>query len=256
MVIDINTSLGHWPFQSLGAETPARLTAILKSAGITTALVSSIDAVLLPSPDRENERLARLLRGSRRLIPVPVVNPLLPQWPEAARACGPLAPAVKVYPNYHGYRLAEPCVAELMGLLARERMGLILPLRIEDERSHYPLMKVPAVPVADILELARSLPGVNVLCCCPYRQEAAALLKGPPNVYVDISMIDGLDPVRVLTKQGPASRILFGSHTPFLAAPAAVLKVRESDIPPADRRAIFAASARRALRLPSASRRT
>jgi uncharacterized protein len=251
MIFDVNASVGHWPFQALEAETPARLAAILSRAGISKALVSSIDAVLLPAPDRENERLFRLLRGREHLIPVPVVNPLLPQWRDTVRKYAARTPAVKAYPDYHGYPLSDGCVAELMRELTQRGLALILPLRIEDERSHHPLMKVPAVPTDDILSLARAFPRVTVACCCPYRQEAAALLKGPPNVYVDISMIDGLDPIQAIVKQASPTRVLFGSHAPFLCAESAVLKVNESDISGGDRRRILWENARCVLRLPA-----
>jgi uncharacterized protein len=252
MIFDINTSVGHWAFQALDADTPARLAALLARAGIAKALVSSIDAVLLPAPDRENERLFSALRKRGPLIPVPVINPLLPQWLDTVRTYAARTPAVKVYPSYHGYPLSDGRMGDLMRELLRRRLALILPLRVEDERSHHPLMKVPGVSVADILQLAGAFPHVTVACCCPYRHEAAALLKGPANVHVDISMIDGLDPVRTIVEAASARRVLFGSHAPFLCAPSAVLKVSESDISQADRRRVLWENARRALRLPAA----
>ena len=182
---------------------------------------------------------------------MPVVNPLLPQWPDMVREYAVRTPAVKVHPNYHGYLLSDGCMWELMKELSRKRLALILPLRVEDERSHHPLMKVPAVPAADILQLARAFPSVTIACCCPYSREAAALLKGPPNVCVDISMIDGLDPVQTVVRAATSKRVLFGSHAPFLCAASAVLKVNESDIPESNRRRILWENAQRAFRLPA-----
>ncbi|MBN2584215.1 MAG: amidohydrolase family protein [Planctomycetes bacterium] len=249
MIFDVNLSVGHWPFQALHAETPSRLATIMARAGIAAGLVSSIDAVLLPAPDDENEQLFSRLGKHEQLIPVPVVNPLLPQWPGAVRQYAARTPAVKIYPNYHGYALSDECVAELLRELGRRRLALLLPLRIEDERSHHPLMKVPVVPTDDILRLAGAFPDVAIVCCCPYSREAAALLKGPPNVYVDISMIDGLDPVRSLVEAASSRRVLFGSHAPFLYALPATLKVEESDIAVADRQRIQWKNARQILRL-------
>jgi hypothetical protein len=249
MVFDVNLSFGHWPFQALAAETPARLRRILTRSGINAGLVSSIDAVLLPAPDDANERLFAHLPAAGNVLAVPVVNPTLPQWPDTVRAGIGRTPAVKVYPNYHRYALSDRRVAELMRELARRRLAMLLPMRIEDERSHHPLMKVPAVPADDVLRLARAFPDVTVVCCCPYRNEAAALLKGPANLCVDLSMVDGPDPVQMLLRAGPARRVLFGSHAPFLCADAAVLKVRESDLAAADRQRILWKNARRVFRM-------
>jgi hypothetical protein len=45
------------------------LEAALARAGIAQALVSSLEAILRPAPDRENARLFSRLRGHRRLLP-------------------------------------------------------------------------------------------------------------------------------------------------------------------------------------------
>jgi len=246
-IFDVNLSFGHWPFQALRTETPSRLAALMARAGISAGLVSSIDAVLLPAPDDENQRLFSLLTKHPHLIPVPVINPLLPQWPDAIGRYAAHTPAVKLYPNYHGYRLGAPCVAELMRQLGRRRLALVLPLRIEDERSHHPLMKVPAVPADDVLALARAFPKVPIVCCCPYAREAARLVRGPANLHVDISMVDGMDPVQALVRAGSSRRVLFGSHTPFLYAMAAVMKVTESDLSRTDQRRVLRDNAARML---------
>ena len=253
MILDVHASFGHWPFQALEADTAARLAALLARTGISKALVSPVDAVLRPAPDDANARLFRALRGHRRLIPVPVLNPTLPQWPGVFREHAGRFPAVKVYPNYHGYSPADKRLGALMAELRRRRLVLLLPLRIEDERSQYPLMKVPGVPVDEVVRLARAFPHVPIACCCPSTDEAIALLKGASSIHVDISYADGPDPVRTLAAAGKtfARRILFGSHAPFLYAASAVLKVTESDVSPADKRGILSGNARRVFRLGS-----
>ena len=57
-LIDVNTSLGHWPTREFSIRTAAALAKKLKGEGISSAWVSSIDAVLAPDPDPCDERLA------------------------------------------------------------------------------------------------------------------------------------------------------------------------------------------------------
>ena len=58
MIIDINTWLGHYPFQKLAVDNAAKLSKELKSAGINKAYVSSINAVFYADPDLGNMELA------------------------------------------------------------------------------------------------------------------------------------------------------------------------------------------------------
>jgi predicted TIM-barrel fold metal-dependent hydrolase len=60
-------------------------------------------------------------------------------------------------------------------------------------------------------------------------------------------MLETIAALETLLKDVPADRILFGSHTPSLYFEAALLKLKESALPPATQRAISHENARRLL---------
>ena len=67
---------------------------------------------------------------------------------------------MRILPNYHQFALDDACADALMRELAERRLTLLLQMRIEDERSQYPLMKVPGVAVEAAVGLARRFPAV------------------------------------------------------------------------------------------------
>lgn len=251
---DVNVWLGHWPFQLFAVDTAGALARLLDAEGITRALVSAAEAAFLPDCAEANALLARRLKGSTGLIPVPVVNPAMGNWRDVllrARDAG--APAVKLLPGYHCYGLGDACSLELLEELAREPLGpVMVQLRIEDERAHHPLCRIPGVDCGAVIEAARRFPSLVVVALCPYFAEAARLLAETENVCVDLSFVEHMRTVGSLLDGAPGGRrtegrVLFGSHTPFLYTRAATLKLDAPDVPASTREAIASGNASRIL---------
>jgi uncharacterized protein len=72
-------------------------------------------------------------------------------------------------------------------------------------------------------------------------------LTNAGNVFVEIATLETLAALETLVKDIPVERILFGSHAPSFYFEAAILKLQESSLPAAHRRAITHESARRLL---------
>lgn len=250
-VIDVNVSFGNWPFQKFLQDRAAKLSRHLKSEGISLALVSSIESVFYSDPDVYNRLLLEKLKPDPSLSPVMVFNPFLSGWKQrlAEYTDSREIKAVKILPNYHNYSLSSPSVEELVGELIRRKMLLIIQMRMEDERNQYPLLKVAGVEFEQVIKLANRFPQASILCLCPYYQEAIALVKETDNVYVDISFTEQLDTVVSLLKEIPASRVLFGSHTPFLYTRSAVMKIKSADISKKNLKAIMFNNASHLLKL-------
>ncbi|MBN1676080.1 MAG: amidohydrolase family protein [Kiritimatiellae bacterium] len=247
MLTDINVSLGFWPFQRFALDSAAKLSRHLKAEGISRALVSSVEAVLYPDPDVYNRLLLRRTKPYRNLLPVPVINPLHPDWRNRLRsyAATRAANAVKIFANYHSYSLRSRPVRDLAEELAGRKAPLVIQMRLEDERNQYPRMKVPGVKAADVAKLASRYPAQSFVCVCCYWNEAISLVREADNVYVDISFTERLNTVEALLRDVPAQRLLFGSHTPFLYARAAVMKMTAARIAKRDREAIASKNAAR-----------
>ncbi len=234
MIIDCNVGFGHWPFARFAEDTPARLDRLLAGNGIVTALVSSAEAILYEEPAACNGDLVRRLRGSPRLLPVPVANPRVRSAGSIVAAAG--LNAVKLIPTYHAYSLRDDAAVGLCSQAAERGLPVLVQMRVEDERSHYELLKVPGVPVEDILALAGKVPKLVVVALCPYFEEAVRLAAA--GVYVDISFAETLDTLRQLCDKAPFERILFGSHAPWLYPRAAAAKLDKSTIRDEQREAI------------------
>jgi len=185
MIVDVNVSLGRWPFQRFAVETPRQLVAHLRKHGIGQAWVAAVESALYPEPDEYDGRLFRRLRSVGGLHFVKTVNPTLANWRSslAEWADGKGVRAVKVYPNYHQFALGDPCVRELAGELLRRRMTLLVAMRLEDERGQYPLMKVPGVPCGDIAAFARATPRLPVVALSAYLNELWGLTDGADNAW-------------------------------------------------------------------------
>jgi hypothetical protein len=239
MIIDVNVSIGRWPFLHYRGFSPARILSILKKEGIDSALVSSIDAILYPDPVVPDQALVRQLKPYPQLKPVLVINPLFSNWRESLEEYGNINLLVKLFPNYHRYSLLSPQVKELIEELAKRKDILMIQMRLEDERTQSPLMKVPGVSVDEVTGISRDFPEIPVIALCPYFQEAVNLIKETKNIYVDISFIEKMETIPSLLKEVPCSRVLFGSHTPFLYARSAILKLREPGLDKRVRELIF-----------------
>lgn len=230
MILDTNTWVGHWPFQRLTPATPAALIRQLRTEGIDQAWTAAADAVLYPDPQQGNEVWLPRLAKVQGLVPVAVIDPTLPNWPESLDRCvhdwG--AQVIRLVPSYHRLKLNDPRVDELV-LAAAGRLAISIQFRMEDERRHHPLMKVPPPAADDLLALARRHPRTTFHVACAYLDEAVEL-AGAPNVVLEISSLEGMDTLRAVTAQIPAERLCFGSYTPFYYTRAAVLKLRHTDL--------------------------
>jgi len=232
MLVDVNCSLGRWPFQNCRLRAAKQLAAHLAACGIGRALVSSIEAVLDPDPHACNLELAHSLADQRSLLPLMTVDPTLGHWQECLaqyREMG-LGHALTVVPNYHRYTLGAPAVDALAESMVRHDAVLVVRMRVEDERRQHPLMKVPGVDPATVVALAERHPELRILCLCTYLREVAALVERTPNVWVDIACVEFLNTVRKLLTKVPAQRVVFGSHTPLLYTQANLMKLEHAEV--------------------------
>ena len=235
MIIDCNVGFGHWPFARFAEDTPAKLDSLLAAEGIGRAYVSAAEAVLYEEPEECNSWLEAKLAKTSRLVPVPVASPRVMSWKSIMERKG--LKVVKLIPNYHAYSLKDERAVKLCSIAAERQVPVLIQMRVEDERGHYELMKVPGVSVDDIAALAGRLPSLRIVALCPYYGEAVKL-AAVPNVYVDISFVETFDTLRQLCDEAPVSKILFGSHAPWLYAKAAAAKLKLCSLTKEERAAI------------------
>jgi len=254
MIVDVNVSLSRWPFRRLPCDETPRLVEKLKTSGVTQAWAGSLDGLLHRDLGAVNARLADDCRqdGGGLLVPFGSVNPTLPDWREDLRRCcqSHRMPGIRLHPNYHGYTLTEPALAELLTLAEEHGLVVQLVVRMDDVRSQHPLMPVPNVdlkPLPDLLAVRPKLRLVLLNALGSVRGVDLARLAASKNVWFDIATLEGLAGIAGLLRTVAAERLVFGSHLPLFNLESSLLKMRESELTDSQTAAIAHANAERLL---------
>jgi predicted TIM-barrel fold metal-dependent hydrolase len=243
-IIDTNVHLFDWPFRRLKyAQTPA-LIAKLKKHRITQAWAGTFEALLHKNLDAANARLVDECRrhGEGFFIPMGSVNPVWPDWEEDLRRCHEVhhMSGIRLYPNFHNYRLDRPEFARLLELATVRGLLVQIVVEMEDERVHHPIVTLPPVDAAPLAAVLKQLPQakVQLLNGVTALQRGGSALAQETSIVFDIANLEGTGAVGRLIEgkhwsirtQVPVARLLFGSHAPFFPCEAALLRLFESPL--------------------------
>lgn len=246
---DANTWTGRWPFSFCDAHTPRTLQAHLRRHAIRRALVSPLAAVFAPEPGPANRELLRTTRGVTGLEPVPVINPALAGWPEEMAGCASdtHVRAVRLLPNYHGYRLRARAVDDLAEELQVRGLRLVIQVRLIDDRHEYHAMNLKPVPPVELGAFLHRHPRLPVLASGLLWSEILLLAPRHPQLLADLSFAEWHDTVPRLLAKVPVRQLVFASHTPFLVTAAARAKLDTAETGQRRRTLIAAANLERFL---------
>lgn len=254
MIVDGNVWLGAWPFRHLPWQDTSSRVRKLRDTGVSEAWAGSFEALLHKDLAGVNARLAEECHrhGERFLVPFGTVNPRGVDWEDDLRRCHEThrMRGIRLLPGHHGYRLDDPLLARLLDAAVERKLLVQLVVRMEDDRTQHPLLRVPAVdlrPLPALLVRRRELPLMLLNALNDLRGETLTTLVRSGQVHVEIAMLEGAGGVGRLLQSVSSERVLFGSHFPFFVAESSLLKLRESELKPADLRAIQSGNARRLL---------
>jgi uncharacterized protein len=235
-MLDASVFVGHWAFSNAPATSVATLIGILQTAAIDGAAFAPIEAVMAPEPMAANRRLfAEMATGLGSFVGValPIINPSLPGWEGDFAVCmesgGAMVRGIKIVPNYHNYTLDNPSVAALARQCAMQGIALCIQVRMEDERSHHPLMKVPAVAPAAVAEFAGCHDSLPMLVCGAYMSELAAY-RAYANVSAELSFVESGWLLRDALGFLGGDRVLLGTHAPLNMAAAGAAKPSSDEL--------------------------
>jgi predicted TIM-barrel fold metal-dependent hydrolase len=254
VTVDVNVHLGRWPFRRLKGDDPAELVGKLKDKDIETAWVGSFDAVLHRDLAAVNARLADdcTRHGKDRLLPFGTVNPAMPFWEEDLRRCHEQhhMRGIRLYPGWHAYGFDRPAFAALLKAASERDLIVQLALKLEDERTLNPVLRLQPIDPTPLVELVAALPRLRLVLLNHGGVVNPALLRkltDAGQVYADIAMVEGLSGVAKLLQAGLPARLVFGSHYPFYYLESALLKLREAGLEPDQEKAIRSGNAQRLL---------
>ena len=247
-VFDVNAYLGHWYSRRLAVTEAPGLVAMMDEYGIDRSVVGSLAAVMYRNSQSGNEELARAVEDHRdRLVPFGVVNPDYVAWESDLAWCaGTLgARGIRLYPQYHGYRLCDHCCDEACAACAERGLVVTLLQRQEDYRQSHWMVDARDLLLDDVASLVARHPAARFILMegAGYAnsrlvREAAAL---PKNWWLEISresvFMDKELPL-ILGALG-ADRLLFGTGMPMKLAGPVMLKMRHLAAAPAQKRLIY-----------------
>ncbi len=246
MLIDINAWTGRWNTHPVkGDITTVRES--LTACRIEWICLSPLDAAWCPNQHRYNHIVYEAASKFSNIIPVPILDPTLPTWREELEQMLTQSRLglVKLLPGYAPYNLTE--ADTLCGVLAEQKIGVIVQTRIDDPRHQHPLARTEDVPAEHIADLAERHPDLTVIAGGP-TTVAIRSLRGQlltlPNLYADVSQADGMDALLTMVREGLTHKLLFGSHAPLFVPHAAMARV-VNDLAEEDAEAILGGNADR-----------
>lgn len=222
MMIDVNATIGHYPFRRLRNNSAATMVELMDANGIDRAAVSSLHAVFYRDAHRGNEELYEETRAhASRFIPVATVNPRYVGWRRDLDECVERwkMKAVALVPEHHGYRLTDEQGREALASIAERGIPVVLTQRFEDRRQRHHWDVAEDLKVETLEEIARAHPRLKFLLCNwigldgPRLVEAG--LKG--RCLIDFARLHVLmfgDVPKLIAALG-VEALAFGSHMPF-----------------------------------------
>lgn len=218
-IVDTHVYLGRWPFERLACEGPAELAELLRERRVARAWVGTFEGLLHKDIGGANIRLFEDCRRRERLVPLGSVNPTLPDWEEDVRRCHELfkMPGIRLYPNYHGYTLADERFSRLLEVATAR--GLLVQVVAWLGDGKHPYFNLPAVDVdlAPLAEQVKRFPGIRLVVSNGFhsadaKQHAKLAAAG---VCFGLAGMQTDDGGGELSEMFPRDRLVFGSGAPL-----------------------------------------
>ncbi len=253
-MIDVNVSIGPWPFRRVPGDTAADLVARWKRRGVKQAWAGTFEGLFHRDLSAANARLAKACEtaGAGFLLAFGSVNPAAPGWREDLRRCHEVhrMPGIRLHPNYHGYSLADAAFLDVLRGAQERKLIVQLALNVEDDRTRHPLLQVPPLDPSPLTRAVEAVPDLRLVVLNRMRAPAGDALKAlaASGVYFDLAMIEAVGCAGDLMAAVSPRRVLFGSHAPLQYFEAALLKLKESGITGEQEAAITSGNAQRLLK--------
>ena len=230
---DINTALGHWPFQQLPYETVDALEARLKEYGVSGALAVNTHGLFYRDVQNANIELAQWISGNPFFTGCASINPAYPQWEKDLRICVEDFGfrAVRLTPLYHDYDADGVLMDEAVSAAEALGIAVLIPQRIMDVRQRHHLDVGNIVMPQTVFALAQRHPGCRIVCTeTLIVDEDLPEIAPLKNLYIEtsrqLSCFTGI--FRRIVETIGAERMIFGSGSPFKEVLPSVIKMMDA----------------------------
>lgn len=253
--IDVTAFIGAWPFRSQARIDGVGLSAVADGFALERLFVSHLDSVFGFDTRTGNEELLRATEADARLLRFVVVDPAEPGWrAELDWFVREGVHGIRITPGYHGYRLTDPFVADLVSAAFAARLPVHICIRLEDDRVRHPRYDVVAPTCAEVSDLLRIVPSEQMvllsgLSIADWRTIAEHLgAARPSRLGVDLWFVNGpLAAVATLCADGDSDVFCYGSALPVQTAYATAAQLGAADITKEQRAALCRGNALRLL---------
>lgn len=259
MLLDINASVGHWPFQHYNYNTCESLLGRMNKYGVDVSVISNLNGIFYKNTQSANEELYSEINSDERFhdrfIPFAVINPIYAGWREDLSVCAAKFgfKGVRLFPLYHDYELTDPLCIELVRSARDAGMVVAFTLRMVDSRPRSWMDIQKEWALKDIIPIIKAVPDakymiLNVANSMELNDDETALLQGA-DVLMDTSG-RAISNLGELLKKYGNKKFAFGTHSPILDYVTGRLRIeslRESEADDATKDLIRSGNARRFL---------
>jgi len=225
MLLDINASVGHWPFQHHNYNTCETLLDRMNRYGVNVSVISNLNGIFYKNTQSANEELYTEINSDKlfrdRFIPFAVINPIYAGWKDDLDICASKfgMKGIRIYPLYHDYDLTDTSCIELVKIARDKNLVVALTLRMVDSRPRSWMDINKEWALKDIIPIVNAVPDasymiLNVANNTELNDEETALLKNCKIVF-DTSGRNISDLGDLLIKFGK-DKFAFGTHSPIL----------------------------------------
>lgn len=225
MLLDINASVGHWPFQHHNFNTCGALLDRMNTFGVNISVISNLNGIFYKNTQSANEELNIELNSESRFrdrfIPFAVINPIYAGWKYDLETCTSKfgMKGIRIYPLYHDYDLSDPSCIELVKMARDRNLVVALSLRMVDSRPRSWMDIQTEWSLKDVMPIIRAVPDarymiLNVANSLDLDEKDLVAFKNA-KLLIDTSG-RSLTNLGELLKKFGSDKFAFGTHAPIL----------------------------------------
>jgi uncharacterized protein len=244
-MLDFNGFIGPWPYWDTTYKTPEAILSLMDKYQIQTLAACSTSSIFWDWREGNEEILTAAAKYPARFIPFVSMSPVLPPS-DLVRLLREYkrrqVKGIRLYPQHQGYSLTQKSgMDELLKTAQEFELPVVVPIRVIMNWG------LPELEPSAIEEVVVRYPKLRfVLSGINYSGTLWGfdLMRRFPNVYLELSGMQGFRAVDDAVQAVGANRILFGSGLPLLYPACSIEKMRVAKISPEQRQAITEGNAR------------